>query len=53
VTGAEIKAVHDRMSEQRREIRDDLEDAGVDVSSWGDDSNHTAADPDSEPAGSD
>lgn len=53
VTDAEIEALRDGMMEQRREIRDDLEAAGVDVSNWGDDPSHTTADSDREPADSD
>lgn len=38
VTDAEIEAVRESMREQRDEIREYLEDEGVDVSTWDDDS---------------
>lgn len=52
VTDAEIEDAREAITEQREEICEDLEAAGVDVSNWGDDA-ATAPDPDREPVDSD
>ena len=53
VTDAEIDGAREAITEQRKAVRDDLEDAGVDVSDWDDDATGTVPNPDREPVDSD
>jgi hypothetical protein len=50
MTDSEIEALRDEMREQRRDIRNYLENKGVDVSEW---ENDPTSDADREPAESD
>ncbi|WP_318570915.1 hypothetical protein [Salinigranum marinum] len=47
MTDAELEELREKMEEQRGEIRDYLEDEGVDVSTW-EISGEASADPDAE-----